>query len=157
MIRQADLSTEPNGVNVAKLISSGVQLIDERPWSTLPGETPNLDGRTLASPGRARSTRSLVERVDAANDSGTCVVIWVPPGSGPIRRASGKGSYANLRWGFTVHTLDGKLVALQRVVFLDTVAKRVAIMPGMLLVTVPQFYASSWNGMAAATAAQLFN
>lgn len=156
MIRTADPSTEFRGINVAKLISAGARLVAEQPWSTLPGEKPHLDGRTLATPGRRQSMRDLMASVDAANENGNDVVIWVPPGAGEIVRASGRGTYANLRWGFTVHVLDGRLIALQRVIFLDTRATTLSAMPNLLLVTVQQFHASSWNGMRTDTAA-LFN
>ena len=154
----ADPSTEFRGINVAKLISSGARLVAERPWSTLPGEKPHLDGRTLSASGaRRRAMRGVIDDVNAANEAGNDVVIWCPPGSGEIRRSSGRGSFANLRWGFTVHVLDGRLIALQRVIFLDTSAHKLAVLPNLLLVTVPQFHVSSWNGMQASPAAQLFN
>lgn len=149
-MQPSDLSITCNGENVAKLISRGLTLVKERFWSTLPGNKPQLDGRVIPIRGRSSRVSEVLFSAKSANEAGNDIVIWVPRGAGKISRADGKGTFSNLRWGYTAHVLDGRLIAVQRVVFVDTAARELAVNEGLLL-TVPEYQVSSWNGLAPAT------
>ena len=147
-MQRSDLSTTCNGANVAKLISSkNLTLIEKRRWSVLPGVKPQLDGRIIPIRGSASRVAGILVSVASVNEMKKDVVIWVPRNGGKISRTGGKGTYSNLRWGFTAHELDGRLIAVQRVVFVDTEVHALAVNEGLLL-KVPEYRVSSWNGMA---------
>jgi hypothetical protein len=137
------------GMNVKKLMEGGVALIKEQPWSVLPGRQPNLDGRVIPLAARRHDADDILCDVAAANAGGHEAVIWTPPSAGPIERSDGNGVYSNLRWGYTAHVLEGRLIAVQRVVFMDTAARLLASLPRGELLTAPSYHVSSWNGMRA--------
>lgn len=146
-MREIDHSMQGNGANVARIVSNGARLLSQQPWSILPGRPPLLDGRFIPADGPALRS-GLVESVNGLNETGRETAVWTPSGAGDVgRSAPGRGSFAGMRWGYTVHSLDGRLVALQRVVFIDSECKPLASRRRGNFHAVRTYFVSSWNGL----------
>lgn len=127
---------------VAKLLSRGTPLVNDKPWSALAG---NLcyDGGIIRHTGPRRATDRVIATLSSAEEAGR-VLVWVPN----VRTQHGRIT-RSLDCGHTVAADDGRLVAFQSVVFVKReVVSIVARVPEGEFIQVSAPFVSAWDGTA---------